>query len=184
MKKNCERFVEDIAAFASNTSGLSTKAAAHVQNCTTCREKLAELKAVAAMHWEVVANLVEPKRRLSRHQLERALASGGQRRRDFEIRWRPVLAGAVALALIVAAAVTYRIHLERADARYQSEPGQRETKVGEQTFEPTILTLRHEVEGGREQMFAGTTGPGLRHYRVKDAENELRHNISGVEPRP
>ena len=175
MKKNCERFVEDIAACASDSSALSTKAAAHVQNCATCRRKIAELKAVAAMHWEGAANLVEPKRRLSRPQLERALASGGQRRRDFEIRWRPVLAAAVALALIVAGAVTHRKHLERADARHQSEPGRRETKVGEQTFEPTILTLRHEVEGGREQMFAGTTGAGLRHYRVKDAENELRN---------
>ena len=175
MKKNCERFAKDISGFALDTSGLSTKAAAHIQKCATCREKIAELKAVAAMHREGAANLVEPKRRLSRPQLERALASGGQRRRGFEIRWRPVLAGAVALALIVAGVVTHRTHLERADAMHQSEPRQRETKVGDQAFEPTILALRHEVEGGREQMFAGSTGAGLRHYRVKDAENELRN---------
>lgn len=175
MKKNCERFAEDIAACGLDTSGLGTEAAAHIQNCATCREKIAELKAVAAMQWEGAATLVEPKRRLSRHRLERALMRGDQRRKDYEIGWRPVLAGAVALALIVAGAVTHRIHLERADARHPSEPRQGETKVGEQAFEPTILTLRHELEGGREQMFAGTTGAGLRHYRVKDAENELRN---------
>jgi hypothetical protein len=174
MKKNCERFVEDIAAFASGTSGFSTEATTHVQNCAMCREKIAELKAVAAMHWEGAANLAEPKRRLSRSQLELELARGGQSSRDFEIRWQPVLAGAVAIALIVAGAVTHRTHLERTDSRHQSKPKQAETKVGEQAFGPTILALRHEVEYGHEQMFTGTTGAGLRHYRVKDAENELR----------
>jgi len=174
MKKNCERFVEDIAAFASDASGLSTEAATHVKNCAMCREKIAELKAVAAMHWEGAASLAEPKRRLSRSQLEHELASGGQRRRDFEIRWQPLLAGAVAVVLIVAGAVTHRTHLERPDARHQSKPKQRETKVGEQALGPTILALRHEVEHGHEQMFTGTAGAGLRHYRVKDAENELR----------
>jgi hypothetical protein len=176
MKKNCERFAGDISAFALDISELSPEAAAHIQNCAACREKIAELKAMAAMHWEGAANLVEPKGHLSRAQLERALASGGQRRREFEIAWRPVLVGgAVALALMVAGVVTHRTHLERADARHQSEPKQRETKVGEQAFEPAILALRHEVEGGGEQMFAGTTGGGLRHYRVKDAANELRN---------
>ncbi len=173
MKKNCERFVEQIAAFASDTSGLSAEAVAHVQSCETCREKIAELKAVAALHREVAANMAEPKRRLGRPQLERALASGGWRSRAFEIRWRPVLAGTVALVLIVGGAVTHRTRSE--GPSHHSNHEQRETNVGKEPFEPTMLALRREVEGGREQVLAGTTGPGIRHYRVKDVESELRN---------
>jgi hypothetical protein len=175
MKKNCEGFVEDIAAFASDTAGLSTEAAAHVRNCAACRNKIAELKAVVAMHRDAAANMAEPKRRLGRPQLECALANGGWRRRDFEIRWRPVLAGAVAVGLIVGAAVTHRTPREGVDASHPSKHAQREMSVREEAFEPTLLALRHEVEGGREQMLAGTTGAGIRHYRVKDVGSELRN---------
>ena len=48
---------------------LSVEAAAHVQSCAACREKVARLKAVAAMHREAAAKLVEPKTRLARRQL-------------------------------------------------------------------------------------------------------------------
>lgn len=173
MKKNCKRFVEDIAVFASDTSGLSTEAAAHVHNCGTCREKIAQLTAVAAMHREGAANLVEPKRRLSRPQLERVLASGGRRMRDFEIRWRTVLAGVVALALIIGGVVTHRPHLERPS--HQSKHDQGEKNVEQEAFEPTMLALHQEVESGRELMLSETVGPGIRHYRVRDVESELRN---------
>jgi predicted anti-sigma-YlaC factor YlaD len=171
-KKNCQEFVEDIAAFASEAE-LSPEAATHLRNCARCREKIAELKAVAALHREAAANLAEPKRRLSRSKLEFALANGSRRRRELEIRWRPVLAGAVALALIVGGALTHRKPQERVDASYQSKHEQRETKVGEESVEPTMLILRHEVEG--ERMLAGTTAAATRHYRVKDVERELRN---------
>jgi hypothetical protein len=96
MKKNCERFVEDIAALASDSPEVSPEAAAHVQHCGSCREKIAAFKAAAAMHREVAHNLAEPKLRLHRRQLEQSLAMGGRARRHFVIRWRPVLVGAVA----------------------------------------------------------------------------------------
>jgi hypothetical protein len=133
MKRNCEQFVEDISAFASDTAGLSAEAAAHIQNCARCREKLGELQAVAAMHREAAGNLAEPKRHLDRLQLERALTSAGSRRRNFEIRWRPVLGGAVALALIIGGVVTsrtprasveagHRIHRQREQRSKASPP--------------------------------------------------------------
>jgi predicted anti-sigma-YlaC factor YlaD len=175
MKRNCEQFVEDISAFASDTAGLSAEAAAHIQNCARCREKLGELQAVAAMHREAAGNLAEPKRHLDRRQLERALTSAGSRRRNFEIRWRPVLGGAVALALIIGGVVTSRTPRGSVEAGHRFPHEQRETKVGEESFEPTMLALHHEVEGGREHMLAGTTGDGIRHYRVKDVETELRN---------
>jgi hypothetical protein len=174
MKKNCDRFVEDIAAFASDSAELSPAAAAHVQHCVSCREKIAEFKAVAAMHREVASNIAEPKRRLDRRQLEESLAIGRQARRDFEIRWRPILAGAAALALFVGGALIYRTPPERLDARQQSTPGQPERKLREEAFEQSLLALRHDVEGGRERMLSKNSGAALRHYRLKDAESELR----------
>ena len=175
MKKNCKGFVEEIAAFASDAAGLGTEATAHAQNCARCREKIEELKAVAAMHREAAASMAEPKHRLGRAQLECALAKGGWRRRDSEIQWRPVLAWTMALAFIIGVAVAHRTYRERADEIPPSrhEPG--EAKAGEETLGPTMLALRHEVEVGRDPIFAGTSGAGMRHYRVKDVASELRN---------
>src|SRR5262249_46303413 len=89
MKTNCETWSGEIAALASDAGKLSPEAAAHVQGCADCQERIAALKAVAALHREAAANLPEPKRRLGRQQLEELLANGRQRGQSSEIRWRP-----------------------------------------------------------------------------------------------
>ena len=175
MKMNCESLVEEIAAFASDAAELSTQAAEHVRNCPRCREKISELKTIAAWHRETAANLAEPKRRLGRAQLEDALAKGRSIRRNLEIRWRPMLAGALALAAIVGAVVIHRIPRERMDASPQVKKEPRGMQVREPALEPTLLALHHEVADGRERRLAGTTGAGIRHYRVRDAASELRN---------
>jgi len=175
MKANCERFVEDIAAFSSDAARLSPNAAAHLQNCASCREKVAEFQALAAIHRDAAAHLPEPNRRLGRRQLERALTTGGARGGDFELSWRPVLAGVLALAFIIGIAVTYRTPPEEVAATHQPIHERRDAKATEETFEPTMLALRHRVEGGREQMLVGTTGDRIRPYRLKDVETELKN---------
>ena len=175
MKKNCESFVADIAAFASNSAELSPGAAEHVQHCGSCRQRIAEFKAVAALQREIAVSIVEPSRRLSWRQLEESLAGGGRARRDFEIRWRPVLAGAAALALFVGGALIFRTPPERLDVSQQSTQEQPERKLRKEASEHSLLALRHDVESGRERMLAKNSGAAMRPYRLKDVESELRN---------
>ena len=175
MKANCERLGDDIAAFAADAAPLSRDAAPHLQNCANCREKVAELQALAAFHRDAAANLPEPNRRLGRRQLERALANGSARGGDFKVSWRPALAGVLVIALMIGIAVTHRTPQEEAEASHRPLHERRETKATEETFEPTMLALRRDVEGGREQMLVGTSGDRFRHYRLKDVETELRN---------
>src|SRR5216117_3330360 len=120
MKGNCEELAQDIEALVAETTGLSSKAAEHVQSCRICREKIEGLRAIAAIHWDAASNMPEPKRRLSRQQLESALAEGGSPMKYLGVHWRPVLAGVVALALIVGGALTHQTMRERASAQHQS----------------------------------------------------------------
>ena len=174
MKTNCRDFAEEIAAFASGIADLTTEAAAHVQDCAVCRRKIAELKAVTALHREAAASLAAPKRRLSRRELESAMVKDGGNSGVFRAHWKSALAGAVVLAVIIGAAVTHRPLHEPADATQQTNHEQTKTEVEEEVFEPTLQALRREVESGRERMVAASpVGPGLRHYRVKDARSEL-----------
>ena len=175
MKANCERFVEDIAAFSSDAARLSPDAAAHLQNCASCREKVAEFQALAAIHRDAAAHLPEPNRRLGRRQLERALINDGTRGGEVKVSWRPVLGGVLVLALIIGIAVTYRTPPEEAAATHQPMHERRDAKATGETFEPTMLALRHGMEGGREQMLVGTTGDRIRPYRLKDVETELKN---------
>jgi len=175
MKANCESLIEEIVAFAADARGLSTEAAEHVGNCTRCREKVAELKAIAALHREAAAQLAEPKRRLGRAKLEAAMTKGGSSQSHFEIPWRPMLAGALALGVMVGVIVIHRMPRESLDASFQVKPQPQERQVRPVALEPTLLALHREVEGGRERMLAGNTGAGIRHYRVKDAAGELRN---------
>ena len=82
---------------------------------------------------------------------------------------------AVSVGLYQIQSLIHRLSRDRVDARPQAKQEQRETKAGEEALEPTLLALRHEVEGGRDPVLVGTTGAGIRHYRVKDAESELRY---------
>ena len=101
MKTSCDLFVEEIAAFVGDAAELSAQAEAHVHDCATCRAKIAQLQEVAALHRESAAHLTEPNRRLTRTQLERALDDGQPRWSARKAGWRPVLAGALVLAVIV-----------------------------------------------------------------------------------
>src|SRR5262245_41720592 len=124
MKDNCEELAQEIESLAAETTGLSSKAAEHVQSCRICREKIERLRAIAAIHWVAASSLPEPKRLLSRQQLESALAEDGWLVNYPGIHWRPILAGVVALALIVGGALTHRTMRERAGAQHQSNEQQ------------------------------------------------------------
>jgi hypothetical protein len=175
MKTNCEIWFEEIAAFAADIDRLSPKAAAHIRTCPHCREKMASLIAVATLHREAAANLPEPKRRLGWQQLEEVLLNGRQRAHSFEIRWRPVVVGTLALALILLSAdVIRRMPRDGRDPKLPAKQQKSERQTAEEPLEPTLLALRREVVAGIEPTLAGATGAGIRHYRVRDAENELR----------
>jgi hypothetical protein len=50
-----------------------------------------------------------------------------------------------------------------------------ETSLKEQAVTPTMLALRNDLQGGREQILAvRTTRNGINHYRVRDVERELK----------
>jgi hypothetical protein len=169
MKTNCAAFVEEFAAFVSDSAELSAEAAAHVKSCAHCRERVAALKAVAAMHRAAAARLAEPTRQLGRQRLKEALATSGRRRPGVEMRWRAVLAGASALALILGAVLIDRMLRGRANSGFQARQPQSTWQAGAEPSEPTLQILRREVEGNRELLLAGTTGAALRPYRLKDA---------------
>jgi hypothetical protein len=172
MKQDCERFLEELATSASAAAELSNEAAAHVRNCARCRAKIPELKAVAYVHRAAAAKLAEPKRRLGRPQLEGALANTHWATRDFGVPWRAVLAGAAVVVLIISGAFAHRIFQRRVDRAAQAEREQGRRQAVQEAFEPTMLALHHEVEGGRELLLAGTAGVGMRPYRLKDAASE------------
>lgn len=175
MKTDCERIVQDIDALVSDTEELSPESAAHVQHCAVCQKRIAELNAIVAIQREAAANLAAPSRRLSRKELEGALADGGIGRSGFEIRWRPVLAGAIALVLMIGVTVIHRTPREGPGIAEQSKHGQSTRSLANEGIASTLLALQYEVEDGREIMLATVSnGGGTRHYRMKDVESELR----------
>ena len=176
MKTNlCDTFIEDIAADAVGVTALSAEAAAHLRACAACREKLVVLKRAAEIQNAAAALLPEPKRQLSSRQLARALENEVEQRRGLVISRRPIFACAVVLALITAA-LFVRKPQESAEPQPLARKVQTETQPKPEAFEPTMSALRHEMQGGGEQMFAAVrTGAGMRHYRVRDVESELQN---------
>jgi hypothetical protein len=161
---------------AENSPSLSPEAAAHLQQCEVCQTKLRDLQNVAAMHTHAAANLPEPQLRLRRRQLERALKNGQPPRTSFAIPLRPAIAAAIAVITIVTFIFTSRTRHEPPATQVivENNPGTNEDR--EETLQPTLHALRHEVQHGREQILAAApSGVALRHYRVKDVENELRN---------
>jgi hypothetical protein len=176
MKTKCESFAEDIAVNASDASALAGETAAHLRECESCREKLAELKSVATLQRQVETELPEPRLRLTKRQLERALSNDTGVWSGPRMQWQPVFAGALALVLIAMVMVMRRDPEQRVDTQNQTQQPQPELKAAEEVFEPTMLALRHELQGGREEILASApTGGRMRHYRVKDVESELRN---------
>jgi hypothetical protein len=171
--KLCDRFLEEVAAHASDSAPLSRELSAHAESCPGCREKIAELKAIAAMQREAAANLPEPNLRLSRRRLERALQAEAGQHGQLAMWLRPAFIGLAAIILLATLLVIRRppqIHVERQPQGQE----QQAPRVEEQPLEPTMLALRHEVQDGREQILAAVpTGRAIRHYRVRDVEMEL-----------
>jgi anti-sigma factor RsiW len=177
MKTNlCESQFGELAAYAAGSASLSAETAAHLRTCALCQKKVAELKAVAAVHMDAAANFPEPNRRLNRRQLERALDDSGEPRRPFAIRWRPILASVI--TLIVVAAVLFSSREPRKLPALEPIATRElpETVTSAGPVEPTILALRNEVQKGREQILAGMPiSSGMQHYRLKDVESELEN---------
>jgi hypothetical protein len=174
--KSCDCYVEDLADYATDSISLSAEAAAHLRQCAVCQEKVAELKAVVATQMEAAANLPEPKRRISRGPLERALDDSVEPQRPPTIRLRPILVGAV--GLIAAAAVIFVFREPRELVRNGTIPtaDPPAPQVGTEPAAPTMLALRNEVERGREQILARIPiSGGMQHYRVRDVESELKN---------
>jgi hypothetical protein len=174
MKTNCEPWFEEIAAFASEAAKLSPEAAAHVHGCARCRKKIAAWQAVAGLHREAAAHLAEPKRCLSRRRLAEVLAKGRRRGHPSEIRWKPVLAMSVAIGLILSAAAISRRPRHGMNSRLQGKQQQTALQTSAEPSDPTMLALRRGLAAKGEPMLAGATGAGMRHYRVKDTDSELK----------
>ena len=174
--KSCERFIEEIAADAAGATPLRAEAAAHVGTCPTCQQKVAELRAVAAIQHAAAARLPAPGRPLSRRQLERALDNGAEQLRSFGTGTQPIFAGAMAIFALAAVLIISRKPQRPIETDLIAHHERIETRVEAEAFEPTMLALRNQIQGGGEQMLGtARTAAGLRHYRVRDVESELRN---------
>ena len=176
MKTNlCESQHGELAAYAAGSASLSVEAAAHLRTCAACQEKVAELRAVAVVHMEAAANFPEPKRRLNRRQLERALDNSGEARRPFAIGWRPILVSAITLIVIAAAVFLSKRPWESGGTEPRLEAN-RSATIRAENAEPTMLALRSEAQRGHDDILAGMPlSGGMQHYRVKDVASELRN---------
>ena len=172
-RKECDTFAEEIGAYIGSGVRLGADAAAHVRECAKCREKVAELEAVAAIQEDVVARIPEPKRRLHRRQLERLL----EEKRE-GIGWmRPAVIG-FAAAMMLAAVVVLRELPEKDSVPSDASVAvsRTEQKAPEEAaVAPTVLALRQELEKGREMLASAPSSGAMRHYRVRDVEMELRN---------
>lgn len=168
--KLCADHIEELASYVAESDSLSKEAAGHLRECVDCRQKVAELKQVAAKCRDEALCIPEPRTRLHRAALERAMASeGGQSRLPW---WRLVLAGG---AVVIAIAISVnRKSPEVIGAASPLNPS-KEVPAEEAAKAPTMLALRHDLQGGREQTLAlSPAGNGISHYRVRDVERELR----------
>lgn len=173
MKSNCKELALDIMAVAAEHAELSNELAEHLGSCRVCREKMESLRAIAAIHRDTAASLPEPKRRLGRQQLESVLAESEGSRQPAPVRWRPILAGALALVLILGGAATLQTMRERARAHHEPIEPPHQMRRAQSVVEPTLLALRQDVEAGRDQVHGLTTGARIYHYRIKDVEREM-----------
>jgi hypothetical protein len=172
----CDRFNEDLAAYAVNASSLTIEAASHVRQCAACQKKVAELKAVAAIHSAAASDLPEPKRSLCRGQVESALAHERGQGRTFVTGLRPIFACAVGLVMVAAVFIVSRKRQEPIATQPAIAHGRIAMRAEAEHFEPTMAALRREVHGGGEQLLTAVPiSGGMRHYRVKDVQSELRN---------
>ena len=169
--KSCADYFEAFTSYVLECESLSEEAAAHLQRCADCHEKVAELKRVATDCREAALRIPEPRRRLRRAELERSLV--GEGRQSHSTWWRPALFGGAVAVLAIAISVTWKSP-EPTDRLHQAKPLP-ETPLKEQAVTPTMLALRNDLQGGREQILAlSTTRNRINHYRVRDVERELQ----------
>lgn len=177
-RDSCEAHVEELAACIAGEPSVSAEAAAHFRDCTECREKLEKLKSVAAVHERGAARIPEPKRMLTRRELERLMAGdGGKDRGAVFKRLRPLVAGGavvVAVAVIIAMAVFRREEHVVSTGAPEVEVHVERSGVDPEVFVPTMLALHRDVEERREQLLASApVAVGMKHYRVRDVASEL-----------
>ena len=166
----CHDLAEELADVVAGTSSFSPDATAHLQVCPQCQRDVKRYKTLADAFEHEAARISVPARRLTRHQIVRSISDQA---RGAEVPWlRPAIA-AFGVVVVFSLGLILRNnpvqHSEPVTSLIQ-ETGN--PSVGN-SFPPTILELRREVQRGREMAHVPIPGVGMKHYRVRDVQKEV-----------
>ncbi len=165
--KNCASYEQELAACATEGEPPRDALAAHLSECSACRESLKSMGRVAEFHRQSAAELRGPARRLeiSDSWREGEAVDWGQ-------GYKPVFGFAVVLAVLMTILFLKR---ESSVPELAKDPAERPSQylAGNQSeISPTLNEFRHQVERGELPSVNGAPQP-LNHFRVKDAYSDL-----------